>query len=151
MVNKKIVIICTIIAIGIITAIVAANITMWRKHFYIDLENQNNVNILSNLEDELNLVTENNVNENINEIQANEPQNTTLGEEEKIGESTETDKSEEAISLAKKEWGETDETVYYTVDNSSKNIYTISVRSKSTTAQLAEYEVDVSSKTVTIK
>ena len=149
MVNKKIVIICTIIAIGIITAIVGVNIVKWNEHYYVELENQNNVNMTEKDVIGLNTITENNTSEENTE---SESYNQVLGEEEQqVEEPTNTDKSEEAISLAKKEWGENDETVYYTVDNSSGNIYTISVRSKSTTSQLAEYEVDMSNKKVTIK
>ena len=57
---------------------------------------------------------------------------------------------ETALGLVKKEWGE-DNTVYYTIDDQKDNIYTVSVRSKSTTEQLAEYEVNVKDKSVFIK
>ena len=54
------------------------------------------------------------------------------------------------MDLVKKEWGE-DNSVYYTVDSNSGNIYNISVRSKATTEALIEYEVDVINKKVIMK
>ena len=76
----------------------------------------------------------------------------TFSSEEEV---KETEKSKEnkqntAINLTKEEWGE-DDTVYYTIDREQNNVYDISVRSKSTTQTLAEYEVDIENKTVQIK
>ena len=72
-------------------------------------------------------------------------------QEKQKEEPTTQSKNEKEIDLAKKEWGEDDNTVYYTIDTKSNDTYTISVRSKSTTEQLAEYEVDVKEQTAVIK
>ena len=79
------------------------------------------------------------------ENQVNRVEVTTAEENEK-----EENNKEKALKLVKEEWGE-DDTVYYYLDNQSGNKYFFSVRSKSTTASVAEYEVDVSNNTVTMK
>ena len=80
-----------------------------------------------------------------------EQKKVTQGEEETSSNKENTENTQEkAIELVKKEWGE-DSTVYYTVDNNQNNIYTISVRSKSTTETVAEYEVDIKNKQVKMK
>lgn len=55
-----------------------------------------------------------------------------------------------ALQLVKDEWGE-DESVYYTIDRHLGNKYDISVRSKSNTQSLMEYEVDIEKKTIEMK
>ena len=149
MVNKKIVVICSIIAIIIVGTIVGINIKKCRKNYFKDIEKTNSLE--NDINNNTNTTIENETNKTSTENVVDESSNIIRGEEEQNTTSSEGDKSEEAISLAKKEWGETDETVYYTIDNVSGNIYTISVRSKSSTAQLAEYEVDISNKKVTIQ
>ena len=62
----------------------------------------------------------------------------------------EEDSKNKALRLVKEDWGE-DDTVYYTIDNQNGNTYFITVRSKSTTGSLAEYDVNVSTNTVTLK
>ena len=165
MVNKKVVIICSIIALIIVGVIVGIQIKKLNEIENVgevqDTAKQNtsvNQNLATSNE------TENTGNEEQNIIQENtSEQNPIKGEEEKEQEPTEentanTSNTEEmaennnlsAIDLAKKQWGE-DDSVYYTIDHQSNEIYTISVRSKSTTEQLAEYEVDVKEQTVVIK
>ena len=165
MVNKKVVIICSIIALIIVSVIVGIQIKKLNEIENVgevqDTAKQNtsvNQNLATSNE------TENTGNEEQNITQENtSEQNQIKGEEEKEQEPTEentanTSNTEEmaennnlsAIDLAKKQWGE-DDSVYYTIDHQSNEIYTISVRSKSTTEQLAEYEVDVKEQTVVIK
>lgn len=165
MVNKKVVIICSIIALIIVGVIVEIQIKKLNEIENVgevqDTAKQNtsvNQNLATSNE------TENTGNEEQNIIQENtSEQNQIKGEEEKEQEPTEentanTSNTEEmaennnlsAIDLAKKQWGE-DDSVYYTIDHQSNEIYTISVRSKSTTEQLAEYEVDVKEQTAVIK
>jgi len=166
MINKKIVIICTIIALVIVTSIVGFNIKKLNDN---DLESlnelgyeQNQVSkkeneINSNLEKEESLTnnetkeeqedneTNNNVDEDTNtQIQGQEE---TKNDDQKNNE----DNTQVAIELVKQEWGVEDDTVYYTVDNKKDDAYVISVRSKLTTETLAEYEVNVNDKTVVIQ
>ena len=165
MVNKKVVIICSIIALIIVGVMVGIQIKKLNEIENVgevqDTAKQNtsvNQNLATSNE------TENTGNEEQNITQENtSEQNQIKGEEEKEQEPTEentanTSNTEEmaennnlsAIDLAKKQWGE-DDSVYYTIDHQSNEIYTISVRSKSTTEQLAEYEVDVKEQTAVIK
>ena len=152
MVNKKVVIICSIIALIIVGVIVGIQIKKLNEIENVgevqDIAKQNtsvNQNLATLNE------TENTGKEEQNITQENtSEQNQIKGEEEKEQEPTEentanTSNTEEmaennnlsAIDLAKKQWGE-DDSVYYTIDHQSNEIYTISVRSKSTTEQLAE-------------
>ena len=171
MVNKKVVILCSIIALIIVGAIVGIKIKNFKDTQNAMMSKVNQSEISSNKVNSENLISnENNVTseENKNESTDNQSsQEQIKGEEEKTSEKTENNtenttsdnnNSEEqngdeaAINLVKKEWGADDKTVYYTIDTkSSDTTYTISVRSKSTTEQLAEYDVDLKDKTVVIK
>lgn len=164
MVNKKIVVICSVIAL-----IIVGGIAWFQIKDFNDSENkrsevsdnqtvQNIATTNTNTENTLeNTQEETNSNENV--------QNSTKGEEESVANNTqnatnnnqkdgeintEENNDDTAINLVKKEWGE-DNTVYYSIDKHSGNIYNISVRSKSDTTQLAEYEVNLTDKTVIIK
>jgi len=95
------------------------------------IENSNNIS---------NNITENNTNSQVQGLE----EKTSANEEKLIN------KKDEALRLVEEEWGE-DSTVYYTIDNDSGNVYSISVRSKSSTAVLQEYEVDVTKGIVTLK
>ena len=79
-----------------------------------------------------------------------ENKNSTKNQDTSTSNNDDENTDETALGLVKKEWGE-DNTVYYTIDDQKDNIYTVSVRSKSTTEQLAEYEVNVKDKSVFIK
>ena len=79
-----------------------------------------------------------------------ENKNSTKNQDTSTSSNDDENTDETALGLVKKEWGE-DNTVYYTIDDQKDNIYTVSVRSKSTTEQLAEYEVNVKDKSVFIK
>lgn len=66
-----------------------------------------------------------------------------IGEEEKESqeeEDTELTKDEKALQLAKKEWGEDDNTVTYSIEEKKGNIYYIAVKSNATT--ISWYEVN---------
>lgn len=161
MVNKKLVIIITVIALIVVGGLV-----------YIGIKNLNsptytfeNVEIAENNETEeienQNVAEENNEvsSENIvgkeeaeSEEEAKKAENTTSKQNQEQKESAEANKQneEKALKLVKDEWGE-DETVYYTVDNSSGGIYNISVRSKETTESLAEYKVNLGTNSVELK
>ena len=169
MVNKKIVIICSIIALIIVGAIVRINIKKFNDAQNSMNEVKANQDVRNEINSENQISNENNaISEEENEVSENlTNQEQIKGEEETKPESNEnkaentvsdnTNNEEEesgdeaAINLAKKEWGEDDNTVYYTIDTKSNDTYTISVRSKSTTEQLAEYEVDVKEQTAVIK
>lgn len=168
MVNKKAVIICSIIALIVVGAIVGFKIRQFKNIQYVASNSISNTtktntssNTTNNQKNNENTVEEENT---TNEIQNSLEENTTKAEneqnqakgEEESEENNNTDTNadenpdEIALNLVKKEWGE-DNTVYYTIDTKSGNKYIISVRSKSTTAQLAEYEADIKEKTVIIK
>ena len=66
-----------------------------------------------------------------------------VGEEEKESqeeETTELSNDEKAIQLAKKEWGEDDNTVTYSIEEKKGNIYYIAVKSNATT--ISWYQVN---------
>lgn len=162
MVNKKIVISCSIIALVIVTLIVGIQIKKFKETSSASEDDKQNISKSQNLVENENMTEQNKSNtENI----INETQNQVIGAEEtkpdekeqeipeKQDNKKEQDKKnnkEQALKLVEKEWGE-DDTVYYSVDNQSNNIYNISVRSKDTTETLAEYEVNVEEETVVIK
>lgn len=159
MVNKKVVVICSMIAIIIVGLVVAFQIKRLKEIDYIPEETvvakQNTLeeqNFVKNEEKEENSVEENKtITENI--TKENVTQTQVQGEEETKTEETEgntENNNDKALRLVKKEWGE-DDTVYYTIDNQTNNTYNVSVRSKATTATLAEYEVNVKEETVIIK
>lgn len=161
MVNKKLVIIITVIALIVVGGLV-----------YIGIKNLNsptytfeNVEIAEN--DETEEIENQNVFEENNEVEpenivgkeeaeseeeAKKAENTTSKQNQEQKESEEANKQneEKALKLVKDEWGE-DETVYYTVDNFAGGIYNISVRSKETTESLAEYKVNLGTNSVELK
>lgn len=162
MVNKKIVLICSIIALIVVVAVVGIGIKNLNQEEYqssnISIANINsNTQVIQNEVKQENTAQddENKVVEEPKKTEKKEPdteqKKVTQGEEETSSNKENTENTQEkAIELVKKEWGE-DSTVYYTVDNNQNNIYTISVRSKSTTETVAEYEVDIKNKQVKMK
>lgn len=169
MVNKKIVIIVTIIAIILVSGIVYISLNRESQEQYTfseeTVENQvkNNVeNDTNKDEKEENVVEENKIDDEIesenetenkvdDEIEENEVANTTSDEKEddKKDETEKLTSEDKAIDLVKKEWGENDNTVYYYVEEQvSDNVYIISVRDQATTQDLSIYRVDVSSESV---
>lgn len=165
MVNKKIVILCSIIALIVVGLMVGIQVKNFKEIEAVpetkEAEKQNILsteNLVQNEIQEENQVEENTTTvENKNVVSQNTTQNQVQGEEETKpeeeshqGNQRNEEKKERALELVKQEWGE-DDTVYYTIDNQSNSIYHISVRSKTTTETLAEYEVDVSDETVVIQ
>lgn len=160
MVNKKIVISCSIIALAIVALIVGIQIKKFKETSYASEEENQNIAKSQNSVKNENMTEQNKSNA---ENTINETQNQVIGAEETKPDEKEQDipekqdnkndknnNKEQALKLVEKEWGE-DDTVYYSVDNQSNHIYNISVRSKDTTETLAEYEVDVEEQTVIIK
>lgn len=167
MVNKKIVIICTIIALVLVGVIVGIKIKDFKEKKYVDenTETKKNTTVVQNtVENEVqeeNTIETNETTENTakepevkgeEELNngSNENKNNTENQDTTTSSNNDENTDETALGLVKKEWGE-DNTVYYTIDDQKDNIYTVSVRSKSTTEQLAEYEVNVKDKSVFIK
>lgn len=158
MVNKKVVLVITIIVTILVCIIIGVKIESIEKAEYTFSE----VDIEAN---EVNNISENSINENL----TNNEEVTDKGieqepEEEKIentsqqssnidsantisvpSESNEQNVEQEAINLAKKNWGEDrEQDVYYYVEEKlSEKIYVVSVRSKKTTATLIDYEVNL--------
>lgn len=174
MINKKIVIIISIIAL-----IIGMLVITFKVKELKDIEDRNieylqeealkaEQNIIeSQINEEENTVEQENITDTQNtqsdeSVRSTEQNNTQTetpvqsqveGEEEKNSkenQSSEENNDEKALRLVKEEWGE-DSTVYYTIDNQSDDTYSISVRSKETTATLAEYEANISTETVFIK
>lgn len=167
MVNKKIVIIVTIIAIIVASGIVYISLNKEFQEQYTFSEETAENKVENNVEEknqvEENVVEENEVYEN--KVEENKVENEVdneIEEENKVSNTTSDNKYDEkkdevekltgkdrAIDLVKKEWGENDNTVYYYVEEQvSDNVYIISVRDQSTTEDLSSYKVDVSSNSV---
>lgn len=164
MVNKKVVIICTIIALIVVASIVAIKIRKLEEtepvEENIQVTVQNEVeeqNTIKNEVEEQETIEEPN-NENETTVKETTAENKVVTQNEIQGEEEtkedegvqEENTTEKALKLVKEEWGE-DDTVYYTIDNQSNDIFNISVRSKETTVTLMEYEVDVKEGKVTMK
>lgn len=160
MVNKKAVIICTIIAILTVGVVVYKNILKVNEMYStneisvnttIKKEENKTANIDNNAIHE---IKESNViGQEEKESQENEnKENSNLSEEnttkeDNNGEISKQEGKNKAIDMARKKWGE-DDTVYYFIDRVNGNIYNVSVRSKDTTESLVEYEIDVKNNTI---
>lgn len=151
MVNKKIVIIATILAIVIVGAIVGYGITSLQKAEYTFndkvADNDNNTVV-----DEGKYTINNTIDENVtdsNVVDENTTEQNIISTE--LNNSTASETSEDkAKTLAKKKWGEEDKSVYYYVEEQlSQNVYVVSVRSQETTADLIDYEVNIETEEVT--
>ena len=161
MIDKKAVIFCTLIAVLIVGSIIGYKIYKLNnaEKEVVQMENKTNTTNNNTQKNEIEETKkeENKVEEEIKENNTtteSNTQNTEIkGKEEADTQNekeNESSKKEQALDLVKKEWGE-DNTVYYTIDSASGNIYNISVRSKATTEALIEYEVDVINKKIIIK
>ena len=179
MVDKKIVVIATVITLivaGFIFFLGIKNLN--NNEFYetketntthviaintIEQNKTNNSTIENKIEENIveeNIIEENNVNENNLKENATSKNATT---DNKVSEKTTTknnsskskisekDPEKLAISLAKEKWGNINSNVYFDVEdkNESKGIYTVVVRDNSTTVEMATYKVDIYKKTVT--
>ena len=162
MVNKKVVIIVSIIAIILVSTVVYISFKSLDKE-YIENENKSenygseqDVNSATSndiQENKLNQENNNNEDKNENKLeeQENEIENTESETQENKNETSNNDIQEEkkdgdekAIALVKKKWGESDDTVYYNIEEQiSDNVYIVSVRDSETTEDLSEYRVDI--------
>ena len=164
MVNKKIVIIVTIIAIIVVAGIVYFSLNIEAQNQYTFSE-QNVENQVENDAQNNTIVKENSTKEDVSEekeeekeekedkqeVEENQVSKTETNEveEEEKEQAEKLDNKDTAIELAKKEWGENDNTVYYYVEEQvSDNVYIISVRDNSTTQDLLTYKVNVNKKSV---
>lgn len=155
MVNKKVVIISTIICIILVAGIIY--ISLNKPYEEPEIENEitetNGVEnkIQENVEKENTQVeekVENTEKEENTEVQENKTEEPKVKEDKKEQKSELTGE-EKAKGLVKKEWGENDKTVYYYVEEQvSDDLYIISVRDAQTTEELSTYEVDNSAETV---
>ena len=160
MVNKKLVVIVTIIAIIVVCGIIYINLKRESQEQYTfseqTVENAVENNTEKNTQIEENLTEENQIDENKEEVNKVENEiNNEIEEENKVSNSTSNAKEEsltseeKAIALVKKEWGENDNTVYYYVEEQiSDDEFIISVRDQNTTEDLSSYKVDVSSESL---
>ncbi len=174
MVNKKVVFVCTTIALIIDFLIVGfkiAKLNINNENIYREKKELKETNFISEsitdmekekkeenrtdekatFEEEKNVVEENEKEqENSKEIVSEKKQENnkeTVSEKEQ---SEISNLNELALNLVKVEWGE-DETVYYTIDKQIEDIFFITVRSKTTTESLAEYEVNTKQKSVELR
>lgn len=159
MVNRRVVIICCIIALIIMGTILYIKALELDRSFIIEEVEDNTTDLNDNN------VVNIEINEN-NTINNDIPESNVIGKEElesqnevsNIGNTSSSEElndsyagltgKEKAIAMAKKQWGENDKSVYYFIDRTNGNIYNISVRSKSTTESLAEYEIDIENNTI---
>ena len=164
MVNKKAVIIVTIITIIIVGVMLWFGINSIEKPVYTfedvakqevnEEENQENSSIKKDDEEKESDKDEEKIEENKkedienDENKSNESKNND-NDEKDLEDSNEKSDEDIAIELAKKEWGEDDKKVYYYVDEKlSDSKYVITVRSKETTAGLRDYCVNIKTKKV---
>lgn len=143
--------IITIIIIIIFALILAISLVMIldkkdpidKELISIENENTNTTNIIK--EDKDNNTIENNIIDD-NTVDENTTSN-IIGKEEKESEEENKNSSgnndEKAISLVKKEWGDSESSVYFNIENKNGTKYTITVRSSETTEAIAWYDVDV--------
>ena len=167
MVNKKVVIIATILIVLIVGIIVGIKIKDF-KNIIGDFIEENTIDSNANVSenDETNSIentTENSEN-NITNTTSDDEQNNENIDNEKNTSSLENDvgagnnpssdsgkegNEEKALNLARNQWGENDNNVYYYVEEKvSDDVFIISVRDKNTTMSLADYEVDIKSEEV---
>ena len=163
MVNKKVVIISTIIALVVVAGIVGLAIRRNNDYTYtdenIEKNNSKNSSVVDNKVAE-NKVAENKVPENKventvvenkvseNKTSENKTENNSSNKDSSNTQTNSSNLRDIAISLAKKEWGE-DNSVYYSVeDGNSKDEYIVSIRDPNTTAEIVSYTINVKNKTV---
>ncbi len=147
MVNKKVVIIITILAIIVVALIVWYGVTLLQNTDYtfeqVSATSEVDENLTNNNTIDDNSIDENTVNNNNNVTEnTSSQQNTT----ETNSSTSESDPEDIAIILAQETWEETEQNqdVYYYVEGElSENVYMVSIRSKETTEALIYYEVNV--------
>lgn len=152
--NKKSIIITILVIIAVALAIfLTAKLSNVQKNEdnIISMEKIDEDNLFEN---ENNLITNNYIEENINNIIVEEENNNdvlvnTNSNTVVSNEMTDTeDYKEKALRLVKEDWGE-DDSVYFDIAEIQENgIYKICVRDKNTTNEVMWYEVDVVNNTV---
>ncbi len=157
MVNKKAVIIVTILAIIIVGIIVIVKVNSLEDVAYTfnevaknnenSIEDENTTNKINEENETTNTSNETNTNSSINTNTNNEANTNTSTNVETP---TEEDTEDKALELAKKKWGENDDEVYFYIEEAiDDGVFIVSVRNKVTTASMAEYKVDVYNEEVT--
>ena len=172
MVNKKAVIIVTIITIILLAIIIGyfilklqvseniieEDLTTENNYLNNVIEKDENNNSIKNVvpdKEENTTTNETNSTENDTNTKENTDTNEpSSNEHENENTSSSPDKLENgedtAINLAKKKWNKDDKNVYYYVEEQlDHDIYVISVRNKSTTASIIQYEVNITTEEVT--
>lgn len=152
--NKKSIIITILVIIAVALAIfLTAKLSNVQKNEdnIISMEKIDEDNLFEN---ENNLITNNYIEENINNIIVEEENNNdvvvnTNSNTVVSNEMTDTeDYKEKALRLVQEDWGE-DDSVYFDIAEIQENgIYKICVRDKNTTNEVMWYEVDVVNNTV---
>ena len=159
MVNKKLVIIVTIIAIIVVSGSVYISLNREFQEEYTfseeNVENEVENNVQNNTYLKENDIVENKLGDNKvendikNEVEKNVVSESQIKENKIEKDDENLAGKDKAISLVKKEWGENDNTVYYYVEEQiSDNVYIISVRDQETTQDLSSYKVNVNSECV---
>ena len=152
MVNKKAVLIATVIAIVvvIIAVIIGVNALDDLDYSFETVETnevqEENTTEENTIEEETDSSEENVVEENTTE-ETNTTESNEVVEETSIDDSTESDE-DIAKNLAEEKWGEDDSVYYYVEEELSDGVYLVSVRSQETTETLEEYEVNVETEEV---
>lgn len=148
MVNKKAVLIATIIAIIVLGGIFGFKLLQLNKDNinYISEDNNtknitNTIKNSSNKESTENTSNTNSVSKNTS---ANNETNTTVSNKD------DSDPENIAIELVKAKWGNINSNVYFDVEEEVlEGEYIISVRDNDTTTEIASYTVNIKNKTVT--
>ena len=112
-------------------------------------ENVTEENLVEENNTSKNEIEENTVKENTTKENTKKEDTTNKTQENTSSNSTEKDSEKKAISLAKKKWGNTNDDVYFDVEDESKGVYTIVVRDNNTTVEMVTYKVDINKNTVT--
>lgn len=155
--KKKIIIIVGVVILAILIALLTVKLINIERNKEKEVSNVNENaienNILENaIKNENTENTENIVvadkekeDNNKNDLIETSP---TIGEEEIT--KTEIEKKEndeeKAVNIVKKDWGE-DNSVYFTIEETQNEKYTISVREKDTTRTISTYEVNIQTET----
>ena len=166
MINKKVVIIATIIIVLIVGVIVGIKIKDF-KNIIGDFIEENTIDSNANASenDKTNSIkntTENSENNIINTTDNDEQNNknidnhNTTSSKNDVGagnnsspDSGKESSEEKALNLVKNKWGKNDNNVYYYVEEQvSDDVFVISVRDKNTTMSLANYEVNIKSEEI---
>ena len=155
--KKKIIIIVGVVILAILIALLTVKLINIERNKEKEVSNVNENAIENNILENA-IKNENTENtENIVVVDKEKEDNNkndlieaspTIGEEEIT--KTEIEKKEndeeKAVNIVKKDWGE-DNSVYFTIEETQNEKYTISVREKDTTRTISTYEVNIQTET----